>query len=152
MGSCQKFIGRKFCTLLIIFSWVDIFYNKINEEIERTFILLLNSLHSFALVDVVCACVISLRMLVTYSVFWTINMYLPALLGQNSLVLASPTHSKHYRKILTQYVQLVIGLFYSVVFLSCVHEDFAFLCLQIEIIGIKELPFTMLLFEEYLST
>ena len=33
-----------------------------------------------------------------------------------------PTHSKYYRKIFTQYVQFAFGLFYSVVFPSCVHE------------------------------
>jgi hypothetical protein len=36
-------IGREFCTLLITVSLVDSFYNKINEEIERTYILFMSS-------------------------------------------------------------------------------------------------------------
>lgn len=62
--SVQKFVGRKFFTFHRAFSWVDIFYNKINQEVENFFILLMNSLHLFACVDVMCAYVVSLSILV----------------------------------------------------------------------------------------
>lgn len=57
--SVQKFVGRKFFTFHRAFSWVDIFYNKINQEVEKIFILLMN----FAFIRLcgcyVCICGVS---------------------------------------------------------------------------------------------
>jgi len=118
IGSCQKFIGSNLCTLHTTLYLVDIFYNKWGNW--RIFILLMSSF-TFICLGGYCVCTCSFSKYTDHAnnlcfqnhnhVFtWTVTTKL------TGVITPPQTHSKHYRKIFTQYVQFAFGLFYSLYF------------------------------------